>query len=433
MSRNIFWWMFIIASALTGGLSAQVSPLASTAFPVLTLGQNARAVGMGESFTAVSDDLSAMQYNAAGLALLKGTELSLTHNSYLDSGFFDSAGAAFPLGPSGTLALGLNYLNYGSMDQRDALGNLEGSFTPFDLCARGAFGFALDKDAYLGLSSQWIRQDIQGVVHTGLLWDAGFLANLAAGFSMGAALQNLGVDSGGYSLPAQLWAGSSYRISMAKGDIHSLLLSLSGGVGFQGASRLNMGFEYALQKSYFLRGGYSRVLDESPSDGIKGLDFGAGIKISQFQFDYAFSFLGDLGNVHRFSLSIFLPNPPAAEKASSAAPAPSLEPALQDPSFLPPSYQPSSKPVLLKFQVASPGDKTAQEYFDQAEEKSRLGLKQEALDLYLKAVEKDQNFQMAWMSLGKIYFDRSLESYRKVLEMDPKNDKLREWLGHFKP
>ena len=60
-----------------------------------------------------------------------------------------------------------------------------------------------------------------------------------------------------------------------------------------------------------------------------------------------------------------------------------------------------------------------------------LGLKQEALDLYLKAVQKDPDFERAWMRLGKLYFDESLSSYQKVLEMDPRNEKLRDWLGHF--
>ena len=431
MRHTLGMTLFLLALALSGNLSAQTNQAGAAAFPVLSVGLGARAVGMGESFTAVSDDLSALQYNAAGLGLLKAPQLFLAHNSYLDSGFFESAGFALPFGHSGTLGFGLNYLNYGTIDQRDAVGTLQGSYTPFDLDARGGFGFALDQDAYLGLSSQWIRQDINGVVHTGLLWDTGFLANLSPGFSIGASLKNLGVDSGGYNLPAQLWAGTACRFSLAKEDVHSLLLALSGALGFQGVSRVNFGFEYALQKSYFLRGGYSRDLDSSPVGAVKGLDFGAGVKVSQFQLDYSFSFLGDLGNVHRFSLSIFLPGP---GKINSAATSQSLEPAESvqpDPSFLPPVNKPSN-PVLLKFQVTSPEDQTAQQFFDQAEEKMRLGLKEEALALYLKAVEKDPNFQMAWISLGKLYFDRSLESYRKVLEMDPKNEKLREWLGHFK-
>ncbi len=48
-----------------------------------------------------------------------------------------------------------------------------------------------------------------------------------------------------------------------------------------------------------------------------------------------------------------------------------------------------AKPVHLKFEVKSEEGQTAEQYFDQAEEKLRLGFKEEALDLYLKAVDKD--------------------------------------------
>ncbi len=430
MRPRLLGIIILFVSVLSGKLSAQTSPVGATAFPILSVGLGARAVGMGESFTAVSDDLSALQYNAAGLALIQNPQLSLNHNSYLDSGFFDTAGFAVPFGPAGTLAFGLNYLNYGSIDQRDASGSRLGAYTPFDIDIRGAYGFALDKDLFLGFSSQWIRQDINGVVHTGLLWDTGILAEALPGFFLGAALKNLGVDSGGYNLPTGFGVGASYRFSLAPENAHSLLLALDGEASFQGVSRINLGFEYALHQNYFLRCGYSQGLDQSQEDSVKGLDLGAGVKAGQFQFDYSFSFLGDLGNVHRFSLSIFLPgNEKSAQGGSSAKN--ETEAAGINALFLPPVNQPS-KPVHLKFEVRSEEGQTAEQYFDRAEEKLRLGFKQEALDLYLKAVDKDPDFKKAWMSLGKLYFDRSLESYRKVLEMDPRNEKLRIWLDHFK-
>jgi tetratricopeptide (TPR) repeat protein len=92
---------------------------------------------------------------------------------------------------------------------------------------------------------------------------------------------------------------------------------------------------------------------------------------------------------------------------------------------------PANQPVTLKFKVITEGNLTARELFDQAEIKLKMGLKGEALELYVKAVEKDPEFQAAWDRLGRLYFDKSLESYRKALELDPQNERLREWLSNF--
>jgi tetratricopeptide (TPR) repeat protein len=86
---------------------------------------------------------------------------------------------------------------------------------------------------------------------------------------------------------------------------------------------------------------------------------------------------------------------------------------------------------MLNFQVTSDDDMTAQQLFEMGLKKETAGLYQEAVDYYLKATKKDPNFKQAWGRLGRVYFDRSLEAYRKILEMDPSNTKLREWLSHY--
>jgi tetratricopeptide (TPR) repeat protein len=432
-----FLLRIILGSGLTAlavsALAQSSSTIGSTAFPILSVGLGARAVGMGESFTAVADDLSALQYNPAGLAQLTAPQMLLSHNSYLESGFYDSFGMALPLRDSGALGLGLRYLNYGSLDRRDALGNLQGSYTPFDFNLEGAFGFDLEKHLSLGFSSRWIRQDIDGNVHTGLVWEGGFLAHPLERFSVGLSLKNLGVDSGGEALPADILAGAAYLVGLSPGDAQSLLLSLGGDLSFQTVSRLVIGAEFANEKNFFLRAGYSQGLESNPSGDLKGLDLGAGIRLNPFQLDYAFSFQGELGNVHRFSLSIFLPGGERNASTSQAPQIPAGEASSPVPYFYSMPPEPKvGKPVVLKFQVKSDEDMTAREMFERGEEKLRMGLKAEALEYYLKAVDKDPQFEQAWMSLGKIYFDKSLESYRKALEMDPQNEKLREWLGHFK-
>jgi tetratricopeptide (TPR) repeat protein len=410
--------------------SQTVSANSSTAFPILSFGMGARAVGMGESFTAVADDLSALHYNSAGLAQIQQPELALTHNIYLIDGFYDNVAGLYPMGSVGTLALGINYLNYGSINQRDIFGNLIGTYTPFDFSAEGGFGFLIDKDVSLGLASQWIRQEIDGVVHTGLLWDMGFWAKPFDRFSIGFNMKNLGVETGGYNLPADFLWGAAYRFNLAKGELHSLLVSAGGDLAFQGDSHLNSGFEYAFQKSYFLRAGYSHDLQDNQLGGMQGLDFGAGARVGEFQFDYSFSFEGDLGNIQRFGLSIFFEPPAKASVAVVHTSPVTVLPGVGSNSLLPPPAG-GNNPVMLKFQVTSQDDLTPQQLFDQAEEKLQMGLKQEALDLYMKAVEKDPHFEKAWSRLGRLYFDKSLESYRKVLELDPNNDRLKQWLQQY--
>lgn len=419
-----------------------VSPNSSTAFPILSVGLGARAIGMGESFTAVADDSSALYYNPAGLAQVGQPEIAIAHNLFLTDGFYDDATGLYPLGTEGTLGFGARYLNYGSIDQRDNFGNLLGTYTPFDLSAEGAFGFRVDQDLSLGFGTQWISQNIDGSVQTGMLWNAGVLFKPGR-FSAGFAFKNLGVETGGENLPAEILWGAAFRLPLAPRDIHSLLLSGGGNLAFQGSNQLNAGFEYGFQKTYFLRGGYVFNFQDNQLDGLQGLDFGAGAHLGQFQLDYSFSFEGSFGNIQRFSLSLFFPQP---------AKPPSTTPLLPEPSWVPPpsALEPSlaaspngtlpgapsaavSQPVMLRFQVTSEGDQTAQQLYDAAELKLKLGLKQEAVDLYLKAVDKDPNFEPAWNRLGRLFFDKSLESYRKALELDPQNERLRDWLNNFNP
>ena len=199
------------------GLSAQViNSNSSTAFPILSLGWGARAVGMGNSFTAVADDLSALHYNSAGLAQIHDPQILLMHNSYLDSGFYETLGLAYPCGNSGTLGFGLNYLNYGDIDKRDDLGNLQGTYSPYDISVSGAYGFPLERNLFAGFNSLWIRQDIDGIIHTGLVWDAGLLAIPFDRFSLGFNLKNLGVETGGYDLPAEALLGAAYRLDIGR-------------------------------------------------------------------------------------------------------------------------------------------------------------------------------------------------------------------------
>lgn len=444
LKKNLDLWFWLGCSlfALPFAEAWALSTDPSTAFPILSAGMGAKATGLGENFTAVADDFSALQYNPAGLSQVRQDQLSLVHNGYLADGFYEDLGGTYSLGETGTLAFVLDYLNYGSIQKRDSFGNLIGSYTPFDMGLGAAFGFELQKTLSIGFGSRWIRQDIDGSVHMGLMWEAGMMERPDDHLSFGFNLRNAGVETGGYNLPTELLLGAAIKIPLVPKDSQTLLISTSGDLGFMGGNRLGVGLEYGIEKRYFLRCGYQANLFDDPSSSLDGLSFGAGFLISHFQFDYSFSFMGDLGNLQKFSVgyafpeaakptpSPTLPPPPLSPSAFSdlGAPPPGIGPATQT---APASMGGSGAAVTLKFEVTSGEELTAQQCFDQAEVKLRMGLKEEAMDLYLKAVEKDPHFQKALDRLGRLYFDKSLESYRKLLELNPQNERLREWLKQY--
>ncbi|MBM4165434.1 MAG: PorV/PorQ family protein [Ignavibacteria bacterium] len=114
-----------------------------SAVPFLLISPNARASGMGESGGGLSDDVSAIYWNPAGLAFQDGEEISITHSNWLPQfGFSDlfyeyANYKAYVEDWGGTIASSITYLNLGEFIRTgsggpDELGRwkaYEGAFT----------------------------------------------------------------------------------------------------------------------------------------------------------------------------------------------------------------------------------------------------------------------------------------------------------------
>src|SRR5579859_364096 len=80
----------------------------------LKLAGSARGVGMGDAFVAVSDDVTALTWNPAGLALLQHPEIGYLRMQYLVDTAYNFAGAVFPITTeSGTFGIGGGFINLG--------------------------------------------------------------------------------------------------------------------------------------------------------------------------------------------------------------------------------------------------------------------------------------------------------------------------------
>ena len=93
LKKNIIYVVFI------GLLSANFSFAASDGgLPGYFLNQNVgvRALGMGGSYVSLSDDISAIYWNPAGLNFLQQNEISFMHNILFESTRCDFVGLGFP-------------------------------------------------------------------------------------------------------------------------------------------------------------------------------------------------------------------------------------------------------------------------------------------------------------------------------------------------
>ena len=273
----------------------------------LQLGVDARAIALGEAYSAVADDASALYWNPAGLARLPrgGGSLSLMHAPYVDSSYFDYAAAAQRVGPGTAVGAGMQYLNAGSIPETDPAGNAIGSFTPYETAA--TVGFAQGGRAgSLGVAGKWIQSKILDTAQT-VAADVGYLTPALGGgrFRLAVVAQNLGgrmrFESEEEDLPLALRFGSAFHLTDHWDFSADLAFPRNNGPDLGVGTEARVPF--AAGDFFAGRLGYnSRTAGALP--GFTGLAVGAGFSFSRVALDYAFLPMGDLGQTHRISLTL---------------------------------------------------------------------------------------------------------------------------------
>lgn len=295
-----------LALALAGFFAAPAqSEMAGgvTAASYLKIGLGARSAGMGGAFTALADDGSAAHWNPAGLAQSRRSELMLSHFSWLQDISIEYAAFASPMGDRAALGASFLYVNYGVIEGYE--NNVQTANTSAYNYAASLSGsyYASDKVS-LGATVKLISEGLGDVTASTFAFDAGLLAD-AGRVRFGAALSNLG---GGLKfinetekLPAAL------RVGVAALPFGSAITtSVEVESPFEGNMIIRSGFEYNFNGSYFLRSGYSVFPTQEQRDPASGLSFGAGLRLSAYELNYAFSPQENLAgeSIHRFSLSL---------------------------------------------------------------------------------------------------------------------------------
>ena len=291
--------MNLIATALT--LLIVGSDPGTAVFPLLKIGQGCRAAAMGESFTGLADDASAVYWNPAGLGVVAGYKFDLSHQEWF-SGFRDEVGhAALPLGP-GALGLGLAYtgvdaVRYWDADKQEFLES-----SSWGTILTAGYGWRLSDKYTIGATATGLYEDIILETGYGGAVDLGATGRPVDGLSIGFAARHLGAmtyGDGFERLPLEFGFGAAYSRGMFNFTLDAVAPAMDNN------PNVRAGIEFIPVKPLALRVGYRTGPVSLSSLGyFNGLTGGLGVTVGNFGIDYAFVPYGELGLTHRIGLRI---------------------------------------------------------------------------------------------------------------------------------
>ena len=288
---------------------------AGTRSPFSEFGFGARAMGLGNAFTALADDPTAVFWNPAGLDYIYQQSLTFFHASLYMGTNYDFLGYAYPTLDIGTFGLGIARIGVDDIRNTDKDFNVYDNFAFESYRGYLSYGLRIPWDLSVGASLtversgfSYTRQYEDNAHAVGVGMDLGLMYRpnfstdaLLRDWSVGLDIQNLFSPQLKHAdqpdaLPIDLRFGLMRTIYISGGSDLRLLVDMA--KASDSDMRFNFGGEYAFQKIGKARIGYNN---------LTGLQFGIGIEYSMFQVDYAYgnpSTGGALDPVHRISLTI---------------------------------------------------------------------------------------------------------------------------------
>jgi len=326
----------------------------------LTIPVGARGVAMGQAFTAVVDDISALWWNPAGLGFLRSPTAMFTNiNMPLDLRI-NYAGVATPV-MEGNGVVGASFTLLNGEDQavttvQDPTGTGE-QFETWSTALQGSYAQNFSDRFAAGFSFKWVHENIFGVTSDAFQLDFGtnYHTTFAGrGIRLAFVVQNLGTNfvsdgsrletqarppefptfpnSGNLPLefdteefrpPTTLKTAVAYFL--VENEASSFIvngefaapraLETTFSIGGEWTQTLVQPVNGGVATTFAARGGFTyqqdeEDLDESPNDNdqLRGLGFGAGLQFDFATFgagfDYAFRDWGRLGGTNNFSVSL---------------------------------------------------------------------------------------------------------------------------------
>lgn len=283
---------------------------AQDVYRFLLLDPSPRAASLAGSYAAINDEPNVLFYNPAGIYSNISGQISFSYLSHIAD--INSASAVYvkDFENIGSFGFGLQYVGYGDFKKADQFGNVTGSFSATDFAFTLAYSNQLDENFNYGISTKFIYSGIADVSSTAFAFDLGLQylwkeQNWKFGFS---AL-NLGSQISTYydikeNLPLDIKFGISKKLLHMPFEFFLALNRLNDSK--ERFKNISGGGEFRLSEVIKLRIGYDaqrrKELKLGTTAGLAGFNFGLGIKIKDYNFDYGFSSYGLIGGIHRIGV-----------------------------------------------------------------------------------------------------------------------------------
>ena len=312
-------------------------------YQFLNLAQSPRQAALGgKTVTVVDYDVNQAFYNPATINAEMHKRLSANYGSYFGEVSYGTAAYAYTYDRHlQTFHAGISYVNYGTFEGRDELGNLTSDFTGSE--AALSFGYAYNipwTDMFVGANAKLISSTLESYNSWGAAVDLGFLyVDYDNDINYGLTVRNLGFQIKPYQdtnekLPLAIDAGISQLMenipirwhmtfenlqqwNIAFSNPNRAEGSLDGGSEEEKVSFFNnalrhliLGAELFPEKGFNVRLGYNfrrseelRIVDQRHFSGIS---VGFGLRFGKVKFDYSYSRYTVAANTSLFGLMIDL-------------------------------------------------------------------------------------------------------------------------------
>ncbi|MGD9899906.1 MAG: PorV/PorQ family protein [Calditrichaceae bacterium] len=299
MKKYLIYMVFTLFFTMSGMAQDAAESAGTVSNLFLRAGLSARAAGLSESFTAISDDENALYFNPAGLANMSKGAVGLTHTQWFEDIRIDNLLVGYNFRQKLGVGFSIAHMWMPSIQGKDYYGqpteNIDVSSSIISL----GLGFKIHRSFFIGFGIKYFQDKLGEFSTGGVAFDAGmYMHTMIRGLTLGAAIQNAGgeikYDTESVPIPLTIRIGAAYKVQNT-----DLQFALDAVKSRDTDYLINGGAEYNLAEAFFLRLGNRFTGSEMFTPA-----FGVGFNQSdRYIVDYTYFSGEDLGSTHKIGFT----------------------------------------------------------------------------------------------------------------------------------